>query len=263
VRLRGDTAFSQTEHLDRWDQAKVLFQFGYKETPNLQEIVEHLPKSAWKKLRRPPAYQARGPARARPPRVKRRIIRRREYLHLELKSEEVAEFEYRPTKCKRSYRMIVVRKNISQEKGELRLLDEIRYFFYITNDRKLSASEVVFGCNDRCDQENLIAQLSGGVRSLTAPVDNLVSNWAYMVMTSLAWTLKAWSALWLPTGGRWRKEHSAERETLLRMEFKTFVNSMVKVPAQVVRQSRRLFIRVLTWNPYLPAFFRLCTALRC
>ena len=42
------------------------------------------------------------------------------------------------------------------------------------------------GCNDRCDQENLIAQLSGGVRSLCAPVDNLHSNWAYMLMTSVA-----------------------------------------------------------------------------
>jgi hypothetical protein len=263
LRMRGDTAFSQTEHLDRWDEAKVLFQFGYQATPNLQDLVENLPKSAWKTLHRPPAYEARGPARARPPRVKRQVIRRREFLHLELKSEQVAEFSYRPTKCRKSYRMIVVRKNISQEKGELRLLDDIRYFFYITNDRKLTPSEVVFGCNDRCDQENLIAQLSGGVRALAAPVDNLVSNWAYMVMTSLAWTLKAWSALWLPTKGRWRKQHAEERETLLRMEFKTFVNYMIKVPAQVVRQSRRLFLRVMTWNPYLPAFFRLSAALRC
>ena len=46
--------------------------------------------------------------------------------------------------------------------------------------------DIVFGCNDRCDQENLIAQLSGGVRSLCAPVDNLQSNWAYMLMTSVA-----------------------------------------------------------------------------
>ncbi len=53
VRLRGDTAFSQTEHLDRWDKSGVLFQFGYKETPNLPEIVEDLRESAWKKLHRP------------------------------------------------------------------------------------------------------------------------------------------------------------------------------------------------------------------
>ena len=159
--------------------------------------------------------------------------------------------------------MIVVRKNISREKGEVRLLDEIRYFFYITNDRVLTVPEVVFGCNDRCDQENLLAHLGGGVRALAAPVDNLVSNWAYMVMTSLAWTLKAWSALWLPVQPRHRERHEEERRHLLRMEFKTFVNAFVKIPCQIVRQSRRIIYRVLNWNEYLPAFFRLCQVLRC
>ncbi len=80
----------------------------------------------------------------------------------------------------------------------MRLFDEIRYFFYITNDRKIKAEGVVFEANDRCDQENLIAQLAGGVRALSAPVDNLLSNWAYMVATALAWNLKSWWALWLP-----------------------------------------------------------------
>jgi len=60
------------------------------------------------------------------------VIRRREFLHLKLKSEQIAEFEYRPTKCQKWYRVIVVRKNISQEQGLKVLFDEIRYFFYIT-----------------------------------------------------------------------------------------------------------------------------------
>ncbi len=55
----------------------------------------------------------------------------------------------------------------------------------------MTAEEIVFSANDRCDQENLIAQLKSGVRALTTPVDDLVSNWAYMVMGSLAWSLKA------------------------------------------------------------------------
>ena len=80
----------------------------------------------------------------------------------------------------------------------MRLFEEYRYLFYITNDRKMTAEEVVFSANDRCDQENLIPQLKSGVRALTAPVDDLVSNWAYMVMASLAWSLKASSALIVP-----------------------------------------------------------------
>ena len=263
IRLRGDTDFSQTEYLDGWDRDGVLFQFGYDSKPNLETIAEGLAATAWTKLTRPPSYQAKGPKRQRPPRIKRQIIHLREFLHLELQSEEVAEFEYRPVACKKSYRMIVVRKNISQEKGEVRLLDDIRYFFYITNDRVASAAEIVFGCNDRCDQENLLAHLGGGVHALKAPVDNLISNWAYMVMTSLAWTLKAWAALWLPIQPRHRERHQEERRSLLRMEFKTFVNVFVKIPCQIVRQSRRLIYRVLNWNSYLSPFFRLCQVLRC
>lgn len=263
VRLRGDTAFSQTQYLDHWDQAGVIFQFGYDGTPNLQDLAEKLPDSAWKKLHRPPAYRRQGPCRQRPTNVKRQIIRRREYLHLELRSEEVAEFDYQPTACSQPYRMIVVRKNISQEKGERRLLDEVRYFFYITNDRSAAAPEIVFGCNDRCDQENILAQLAGGVRALSAPGDNLLSNGAYMLMTSLAWTLKAWAALLLPVDPKKRAEHQAERETWLRMEFKTFINGVMRVPCQIARQARRTIYRVLSWNPFLTGFFRLCDVLHC
>ncbi len=82
--------------------------------------------------------------------------------------------------------MVVVRKNISVDKGEKLLFDRIVYFFYITNDWVPEANAIVFQANGRCHQENLLAQLHEGVRALQAPVDNLVSNWAYMVMTALA-----------------------------------------------------------------------------
>jgi hypothetical protein len=263
IRLRGDTAFSQTEHLDRWDAAGAIFQFGYDNMPNLRELADNLPESAWRKLQRPAAYRRKGSRRARPANVKRQIVRSRGYLHLELQSEEVAEFEYQPTACSKPYRMVAVRKNISREQGEARLIDELRYFFYITNDCEAKPAEIVFGCNDRCNQENIIAQVAGGVRALTAPVDNLISNWAYMVMTSLAWTLKAWAALMLPIEKKHREAHEAERETWLRMEFKTFINGVMLVPCQIVRQARRTIYRILNWNPYLEGFFRLCSALNC
>src|SRR5438876_12258545 len=91
--------------------------------------------------------------------------------------------------------MVVVRKNISVEKGEKLLFDRIVYFFYLTNDWLSEANDIVFSANGRCHQENLLAHLHSGVRALQAPVDNLVSNWAYMGMTALAWDLKAWWAL--------------------------------------------------------------------
>ncbi|MDP6719144.1 MAG: IS1380 family transposase [Pirellulaceae bacterium] len=259
--LRGDTDFSQTEHLDRWDKEGVVFRFGYDAMPNLIEKADKLPEKTWKRLKRPPAYEVRTERRSRPDKVKDDIVREREFDVLRLQSEEVAEFKYRPTACKKTYRMIVVRKNISVEKGENRLFDEVRYFFYITNDRESTPSEVVFSCNDRCNQENLIEQLSNGVRAFRAPVDNLMSNWAYMLMTSLAWNLKAWLALWLPESGRWATQHRAQKQQVLKMEFRKFVNYFMKIPCQIIHSGRRVIYRLLNWNPWLGVFRRLVVEL--
>lgn len=263
IRLRADGDFSLTQNFDRWDAAGVTFEFGFDANQTMVLQAESLENKAWKKLSRPPRYQIKTEPRRRPQDVKRKIIRQRDYLHLELKSEQVAEFDYRPIACQKTYRVVVVRKNISNEIGDAVLFDEIRYFFYITNDREKSAEEVVFSCNDRCDQENLLAQLAGGVRSLSAPVDNLYSNWAYMVMTSLAWTLKSWAALLLPVSPRHEEQHTEARASLLKMEFRTFLNVFVRLPCQVVQQARRVVLRILTYSPYLPSFFRLCDVLRC
>jgi len=261
--LRGDTAFSQSAKLDAWDRDGVTFYFGFKAMPNLEEIADNLPKTAWRKVLRPPRYEVQTDPRTKPANVKQRIVRRREFEVLRLRDEDFAEFEYQPGECRQPYRMIAVRKTISHEKGQKWLFDENRYFFYITNDWAIHAEDVVFEANDRCNQENLIAQLAGGVRALAAPVDNLLSNWAYMVMTALAWNLKAWWALWLPEEGRWREKHQAEKHRVLRMEFRTFLNAFIKIPCQIVRSGRKLIYRVLSYNPQLPLFFRLSTALRC
>jgi hypothetical protein len=265
VRLRGDTDFSQTEHLDRWHaDRRVTFIFGYDNRPNLRALADALPERAWRQLERPPRYTVRTEPRRRPDRVKEQVVVARLFDNQRLQSEEVAEFDYRPAACKNSYRMVVVRKNISHEKGEQALFDDIVYFFYLTNDWVPEANEIVFEANGRCNQENLLAQLHGGVRALTAPVDNLVSNWAYMVMTALAWNLKAWWALTLPEEpGRWQAKYRAEKLWVLGIEFKTFVNAFVRQACQVVRTGRQLVYRLLAWNPYQPIFFRLLSVLRC
>lgn len=261
--LRGDTDFSQTEHLDGWSELPgVSFVFGYDAMPNMKDLAEGLPATAWKPLARPARYEVKTQPRQRPDSVKDRIVREREFNVLRLKSEEVAEFDYRPTACKHTYRMVVIRKHISKEKGERVLFPDVRHFFYITNDRKLTPAEVVFEANDRCNQENLLAELHGGVCALQAPVNTLESNGAWMVMTALAWTLKSWWALMLPVSDRWQKEHGEEKARVLRLEFKSFVNAFVTIPCEVIRTGRRLVLRVLGWNPYLMTFFRLVSQLR-
>lgn len=256
VTLRGDTDFSQTAHLDRWHHADVRFVFGYDARANLVEAAEALPEAVWLPLTRRPGAPIRTVPRHRPANVKAAVIRARGFRQLTLDAEAVAAFPYRPTGCRETYRMVVLRKNISVEQGEERLFDEIRYFFYLTNDRETPAADVVFLANDRCNQENLIAQLQTGVGAMQLPVDTLLSNWAYMVMAALAWTLKAWFALQLPDGGRWATRHRQEKQTVLQMEFKTFLNAFMRVPAQIVRTGRRIVFRLLAWNPWQHVFLR-------
>ena len=260
--LRGDTDFTQTRHLDGWDAEAVRFVFGIDAMPNLVEHAEGLPEAVWRPLARPAKYQVRTEPRTRPANVKERIVREREYQNIRLVCEHVAEFDYSPTACRKTYRVIVLRKNLSVERGERVLFDDVRYFFYITNDPVASPAEIVAWANDRCNQENLIEQLKNGVKAMRMPVDNLVSNWAYMVMASLAWTLKAWFALLLPTKGRWKDKHRSEKQRVLKMEFKTFLNAFMRLPCQLIRTGRRITFRLLAWNRWLNVFFRGLNALR-
>lgn len=262
VRARGDTDFTQTEHLDRWDADDVTFVFGTPAMANLYDKAENLPETAWKVLHRRKKYDVKTERRRRPENVKQQVVEDREFEDIRLMKEYVAEFPYRPTKCKQTYRMVVVWKELAVHRGQLRLFDEARCFFYITNDWEKPAEEIVFEANHRCNQENLIAQLKSGVRSLTAPVDNLTSNWAYMVMASLAWSLKAWAALMLPEKGRWQEKHREEKRKLLRMDFSTFRAAMMHVPAQIVRTGRKIVYRLLSWNPWQHVFFRLLDQLQ-
>ena len=264
--LRGDTDFSQTAHLDRWDAEGAEFVFGYDAHPNLILQADILPKSAWKRLVRPPRHEVQTQPRRKRDNVKQQIVEDRLFEELRLESEDVAEFAYRPTACKKTYRMIVVRKNLAVHVAQQRLFPEERYFFYISNFAHGSATsgEVVFEANDRCRQENLIEQLHNGCRALRAGLDTLEANAACMTMTALAWNLKAWAALWLPEqNGRWKEQHQAQKRSLLRIEFRTFINTFVRLPCQIIRSGRRLIYRLLGWNPYLPVFFRLAHVLRC
>lgn len=263
ILLRGDTDFSQTRYLDGWDADGVHFVFGYDAMKNIKALADGLPCDDYSELARRAkrVFVEEDKRRTRPPRVKEQVVRAKEYKNIVLRSEDIAEFDYKPGACKKTYRMVVLRKNLSIEKGETVLFDDVRYFFYITNDRAISAEQVVYESNDRCNQEKLIEQLKNGVRALHAPVNTLNANWAYMVMASLAWSMKAWMALLLPVSPRWRAKHEAERQSWLHMNFRTFRLAVIDVPVQILRSGRRRIWRFLAWRPQLPVFFRLLDAL--
>jgi hypothetical protein len=256
ARLRGDTDFSLTRHFDCWSERGVEFVFGIDAHACFVERAMRLCETAWRPLKRPAKRAVKTERRQRPENVKERIVQERGYKNLVLEEEHVAELPYQPARSERDYRMIVLRKTIRVEQGQLHLADETVYLFYVTNVpvQELSAHEVVFEANARCHQENIIEQLKNGVRAMRMPSDGLLSNWAWLVIASLAWNMKAWLSITLPRG--------KEARELRCMEFRRFLNSVVLVPCQVVKSSRRLVLRILTWSRWAHvlldgmAFFR-------
>ena len=253
VWLRGDTDFSLTKNLDRWSE-RVSFVLGYDTKANLVKIADELPKQAWKRLNRPARYEVKTEERDRPKNVKEQVVKEREYQNIRLQSEDVAEFRYRPGACKQDYRMVVVCKNLSVEKGAAVLFDDLRYFFYITNDWDKTKEEIVLFANDRCNQENVIGQLKSGVGALRMPSSDLLSNGAYMVIASLAWNLKAWYGLLTPD--------QVKGAEIVRMEFKRFLLSFVQLPCQIVNSGRRVVYRILAYSADLKTFLRTFQYLR-
>ena len=247
VLLRGDTDFSLTVNFDRWSEQGVAFVFGFDAHPNLVALAQEVPASKWKRFRRPPRYEAES-SRDKRPHVREQLVEEKGWKNLVLKAEHITEFAYQPWKCRRPYRMIVLRKKIDEKRGQKVLFEQYRYFFYVTNDDDLTAEQVVFESNERCDQENLIAQLKSGIEALRMPVHDLLSNWAYMVIASLAWTFKAWFGLTLP--------RSQDRQAIVRMEFRRFLSTVVLIPAQVLRTGRRLVVRLLACTPLIRLLFR-------
>lgn len=246
VTIRGDTDFSHTEQLDRWDREGTKFIVGIDAHPKLVALAEDLGNKAWKPFERAPQYEILTEPRPKAFRYKEQVVVERRFENKKLVGEALTEIAYQPHQCAKKYRVIILRKNISVQKGEKVLFDEVRYFFYISN-RKDKPEKIVGLANGRCDQENVIEQLKNGVNAMRMPVADLVSNWAYMVVAALAWNLKAWYGLLAPN-----RERGSQ---LVRMEFRRFLHAIVLLPCQIVRTARRVIYRILGYNRWLPDFF--------
>ncbi len=254
ILLRGDTDFALTKHFDRWSDAGVGFVFGFDAMLKLEEIADALENTAWKPLRRKGKSAPKTGRRRKPRKYKQEVVIENEYQNKRLQREWIAEFAYQPGACARTYRVAVVRKEIEVTAGQRKLFDDSPYLFYISNRSKSEASarQIVFSANQRCDQENTISQLKS-MGALSAPLDNLNSNWAYMVIASLAWTLKCWAALLPQERGtqQQKTKHRATKRRIMRMDFSTFRQKFMMIPAQIIRRARSTIYRFLAWSESL------------
>ena len=239
VYVRGDTDFSLTSNFDRWAE-RCIFVFGMDARANLIKIADSIAESEWKLFERDKKYTVKTKERKRPVNVKDQVVKRRKFKNIQTESEYMAEFSYQPGKCQKTYRMIVLKKKLNVIRGNVPLFNNDRYFFYITNDDQRSASEIIEFYRDRADHENDIEQLKNGARALHTPSDNLISNWAYMVIASLAWNLKAWYGLLIP--------YRPLGKAIVRMEFKRFVNTFINIPCLIIKPSRKICYRFIGYN---------------
>lgn len=246
VCLRGDTDFSLTTNFDRWAE-HVDFIFGMDNSAPLRGRAEELPETAWRTLTRKTRRSLSGTTRGRRANHKQQIVAERGYANLTLNFEHVAEFDYRPGKCDQDYHVVALRKNITKAKGEQALFDEIRYFFYITTRRDLTAAQIVACANERCDQENINEQLKNGVNAMRVPLYDLVSNWAHMVIAALAWNIKSWFAMMM--------HRKADRRAWIGVDYRTFLHALILIPARVTRHARRTTVRLLGHTPHVDRLF--------
>ena len=264
IALRGDTDFSQTAHLDRWDAVEgVRFLFGMGANAALVARAEGLPADAYSFLERPPKYEIKTAPRQRPEHVKAEVVRRRGFETIHTLEEMVGRVRLSPDGlpggpiawwCSAS--------GWGSTRGRCGCA---RSTATSSSSPTTAPPRPTSWCSRRmaaATRRTSSRSSRGACRALTAPVDDLVSNWAYMVMASLAWTLKAWAALLLPEEPRHAEEHRAERRSWLRMEFATFRAAVIELPCQVVRGGGRLIYRLLSWNPWQGALLRLVERLR-
>ncbi len=233
ILVRGDSAFARQDIFDVCDEHGLYFAMVSPTQPNFADLADSLPERCWKPFRASDAKPSRGGRRRkRGGNRRRRRARERGKRNLKLEKQWVAELDYRPVRSERTYRLIVRRQRI-EESAQGELFELWRYRYVLTNlPKSVSAEEVVRETYRRCDQENVIEQLQGGVAAMRMPTGGLLANHAFLVCARLAHNLKAWLAmLALPA-------------EVMRWEWKRFRKAFVYIAARVVLTARMHVLRL-------------------
>ena len=102
ITLRGDTDFTQTKHLDRWDDARMSAISRLQRASQTGGLGSRPRGGCLFLLERRPKYQIKTVPRQTPERVKARIVQARGYETIHTMEEWVAEFDYRPVAARRA-----------------------------------------------------------------------------------------------------------------------------------------------------------------
>jgi hypothetical protein len=163
---------------------------------------------------------------------------------------EVASLSWKPKTWAKERRFVVRRDPV--EPGEQLSLEgrEWHYWALVTNDEERSADELESWHRAKANVENRIKEAKLGLGLDNLPSQRFHANWAYLLITLIAYNLLSWlKLLALPMAER---QSYAKR---LRFRF-------IAVAASVGRSGRRLVIRLQAAHPHLASFIEALTRLR-
>ena len=155
---------------------------------------------------------------------------------------EVASFDWQPKTWKQQRRFVVRRDPI--EAGEQLRLDEGDYHYYVlvTKDQQRSADELERWHRAKANVENRIKEAKLGFGLDNLPCRGFHANWAYLLVTLLAYNLLCWLKL-LALPNAERTSHAK------RLRFR-FIN----IAATLGRSGRRLVLRLAAGYPLSRTF---------
>jgi hypothetical protein len=249
--VRGDSDFDRSDVRAACDRAGAYFAFVGREFTDRPKLVEAIADPQWKPFRTR-AHRERVERRNRPtyvsrrkkPNRRRQRARARNFTEKQLVKQWIAEVVQTDADGK-PYRLVIRRQLIEHREGQRSLFEEYRYRYIVTSlPASISTQEVIDLTYERCDQENMIAQLGSGLAAWRMPVAEFDGNSAWLEIARLAWNLGKWIAqLALPA-------------EVVRWEWKRFRQAFVYAAAQVIRGSRQIVLRFSSahrWHQLLVA----------
>jgi hypothetical protein len=211
VFLRADEGFWGQDFLAELERWQITYAIGAPQIASVKARIAEIPADDW----RPSSYRA---------------------------GSEVASFVWQPKTWKQQRRFVVRRDPTGI--GEQLTLDGGGYHYYVlvSNDHQRSPDELERWHRAKANVENRIKEAKLGFGLDNLPCRGFHANWAYLLVTLLAYNLLCWlKLLALPPGER---TSYAKR---LRFRF-------IAVAATVGRSGRRLILRLAGGYPLLRDF---------
>ena len=217
--LRADEGFYGQDFLAELEAKAITYAVGAPLIRSVRERIAVIPEAHWQRS----SYRA---------------------------GSEVSSFAWRPTTWKRERRFVVRRDPV--EAGEQLSLEgrEWHYWALVTNDGERSADELESWHRDKANVENRIKEAKLGLGLDNLPSQRFHANWAYLLITLLAYDLLCWLKL-LALPERERTSYAKR----LRFRF-------IAVAATVGRSGRRVVLRLSAGYALLGDFLRALTRIR-